>query len=112
MQRQGCLIPASGFREPEKPGREKGAAPWSYYSMKDGRPFFMAGLCAEAHDPATGEVADTHTLIITYANTVMRVHDRMPLILAADAARRWLVPGPLPHELLAPTQPNRCRHGG
>jgi hypothetical protein len=32
----------------------------------------------------------------------MRVHDRMPVILATDAARRWLEPGPLPAELLVP----------
>ena len=57
-------------------------APWSYYSMKDGRPFFMAGLWADAPDPATGEVADTYTVIITDANATMRVHDRMPAILA------------------------------
>ena len=48
VQRQRCLIPASGFWEPEKLAREKGVAPWSYYSMTDGRPFFMAGLWAEA----------------------------------------------------------------
>ena len=76
--------------------------PWSYYSMTDGRPFFMAGLWAEASDPATGEVADTYTLIITDANATMRVHDRMPVILATDAARRWIEPGPLPAELLVP----------
>jgi putative SOS response-associated peptidase YedK len=70
--------------------------------MKDGRPFFMAGLCAKAHDPATGEVADTYTMIITDVNAAMRVHDRMPAILATDAARRWIEPGPLPDELLVP----------
>jgi putative SOS response-associated peptidase YedK len=46
--------------------------------MQDGRPFFMAGLCAEAHDPATREVGDTYTVIITDANAAMRVHDRIP----------------------------------
>ena len=102
VQRQRCLIPASGFWEPEKPAREKGVAPWSYYCMTDGRPFFMAGLWAEASDPATGEVADTYTLIITDANATMRVHDRMPAILATDAARRWIEPGPMPAGLLAP----------
>ena len=96
VQRQRCLVPASGFWEPEKLAREKGVAPWSYYSMTDGRPFFMAGLWAEASDPATGEVADTYTLIITDANAVMRVHDRMPVILKTDVARRWIEPGPLP----------------
>ena len=62
----------------------------------------MAGLWAEASDPTTGEVADTYTLIITDANATMRVHDRMPVILATDAARRWIEPGPLPAELLVP----------
>ena len=65
VQRQRCLIAASGFWEPEKPARAKGSAPWSYYSMRDAQPFFMAGLWAEAHDPETGEVANTYTLIIT-----------------------------------------------
>ena len=32
----------------------------------------------------------------------MRVHDRMPVILATDAARRWIEPGPMPAELLVP----------
>ena len=32
----------------------------------------------------------------------MRVHDRMPVILATDAARCWMEPGPLPAELLTP----------
>ena len=41
----------------------------------------MAGLWSEVHDAATGEVADAYTLIITDANAVMRVHDRMPVIL-------------------------------
>ena len=56
VQRQRCLIPASGFWAPEKLAREKGVAPWSYYSMTDGRPFLMAGLWAEATDPGEGSV--------------------------------------------------------
>ena len=32
----------------------------------------------------------------------MRVHDRMRVILATEAARRWIEPGPLPAELLVP----------
>ena len=106
MAVEGRAAPAlpdpGGFWEPEKLAREKGVAPWSYYSLTDGRPFFMAGLWAEASDPATGEVADTYTLIITDANATMRVHDRMPVVLATDAARRWIEPGPLPGELLVP----------
>jgi putative SOS response-associated peptidase YedK len=102
VQRQRCLVPASGFWEPEKPARAKGVASWSYYSMADGRPFFMAGLWSDAPDPATGEVSDSYTVIITDANAAIRVHDRMPAILATEAARQWVEPGPLPPELLAP----------
>ena len=68
------------------------------------RTCFLAGLWAEAADRATGELADTYTLIITDANAIMRVHDRMPVILAMDAARLWIEPGPLPAELLVPYQ--------
>ena len=80
--------------------------------MKDGRPFFMAGLWSDAPDPATGEVADSYTVIITDANAAMRVHDRMPVILATDAARRWIEPGPLPAELLVPYPAEEMRLGG
>ena len=98
-------VPASGFWEPEKPAREKGVAPWSYYSMKDGRPFFMAGLWAEAHDPATGEVADTYTVIITDANATMRVHDRM----RGDAA---LGASPMPRRTAGSSRMQGCGAGG
>ena len=52
--------------------------------------------------PRPARLADTYTLIITDANATMRVHDRMPVILATDVARRWIEPGPLPAELLVP----------
>jgi putative SOS response-associated peptidase YedK len=75
--------------------------------MTDGRPFFMAGLCAKAHDPATGEVADSYTLIITDANATMRVHDRMPVILATEAARQWMEPAHCRASCWCPTRPRR-----
>ena len=94
---------------PMESARAPGSAPWSYYSMKDGRPFFVAGLWSEAPDPSTGEIADSYTMVIGEANAVMRVHDRMPAILGADAARRWLEPGPLPAELLVPYSPEEMQ---
>ena len=67
----------------------------------DGRAAVLhGGPVGRGVGPDHGEVADTYTLIITDANAVMRVHDRMPVILATDAARRWVEPGPLPAELL------------
>ncbi|SNB61647.1 Putative SOS response-associated peptidase YedK [Arboricoccus pini] len=101
LSRQRCLIPATGFWEPEKLAREKGTAPWSYYTMKDREPFWMAGLWSEEPpDPETGEVRDSYTLIIGDANQIMRIHDRMPVILTNEAARRWLGSGPLPADIL------------
>ena len=41
-------------------------------------------------------------MIITDANATMRVRDQMPVILATDAARRWIEPGPLPADVLVP----------
>src|SRR4051812_48286084 len=37
-------------------------------------------------------------MVIGEANAAIRVHDRMPVILGTEAARRWLEPGPLPAE--------------
>ena len=91
VQRKRCLVPASGFWEPEKPGRTPGQAPWSYYTMKDGRPFFIAGLWSDAPDMATGEITDSYTVVIVDANAAIRVHDRMrqswPPTRRASAAR-------------------------
>src|SRR3954465_15480012 len=70
--------------------------------MRDNRAFFVAGLWLDAPDPATGEVADSYTMVIGDANAAMRVHDRMPAILGTAAARRWLERGPLPPQLLVP----------
>ena len=36
-----ALCRQAAFWEPEKPARAPGSAPWSYYSMQDGRPFFL-----------------------------------------------------------------------
>src|SRR3954464_7878908 len=80
----------------------QGPSPWSYYSLTDVRPFFMAGLWSEVLAPATGEVGDAYTLIITDANAIMRVDDRMPVIPDNAVAQAWVEPGPLPAELLVP----------
>jgi SOS response associated peptidase (SRAP) len=62
----------------------------------------MAGLWSDAPGPATGEVADSYTLVIGEANAAMRVHDRMPVVLPNAAAREWPEPGPPRPGPLAP----------
>ena len=48
-----------------------------------------------------------YTWIITDANALMRVHDRMPAILGIDAARRWLEPEALRLAALLVLNPDR-----
>ena len=84
-------------------------APWTYCSLTDGRPFFMAGLWSEGRRRRPARSADTYTLIITDANATMRVHDRMPVMLGTDAARRWVEPGPLPPSCWCPIRPRTRR---
>ncbi len=97
-----CLVPSDGFFEPEKPGRGKGSAPWYYYTMRDGEPFLLAGLYSDTADPQTGEVTTSYTIITTEANAAIRVHDRMPAIIAAEDAAEWLFADAFPGHLLGP----------
>jgi putative SOS response-associated peptidase YedK len=59
---------------------------------RDGGLFTFAGLWECWHDPR-GEVVETCTILTTEANELMRpLHDRMPVILDAEAERLWLDP--------------------
>ena len=83
-----CLIPADGFYEWQ---RTNGAKQPYYIHMEDGRPFAFAGLW-ESWSKGEGEIR-TCTILTTGANALVgEVHDRMPVILAADAYDVWLDP--------------------
>ena len=58
-------------------------------------PIVAARACCSCRQDRS--VAAPHT-----RTRIMRVHDRMPEILATDAARRWIKPGPLPAGVLVP----------
>jgi putative SOS response-associated peptidase YedK len=84
-----CLIPADGFYEWQ---RTNGAKQPYYIHMEDGRPFAFAGLWESWSKGGEGEVR-TCTILTTGANALVgEVHDRMPVILAADAYDVWLDP--------------------
>lgn len=73
-----CLVPADGFFEWRREGRI--SQPY-LFRRPDGALFVMAGLCQAGRyvvltQRSEGEVAD--------------IHDRMPVVLDADQARRWL----------------------
>lgn len=100
--RRRCLVIADGFYEWERRG-PKARHPF-HITRTDGRPFAFAGLWATWHGPGD-ELLRTCTIVTTAANATMReLHDRMPVILPAEAEDAWLdaaTPEPLLRELFA-----------
>ena len=87
LRHRRCLIPADGFFEWKKEGKNK--RPFHIH-FKDRRPFAFAGLWSVWSGP-NGEELDSCTIITTAANEMMQqVHDRMPVILARNCYDEWL----------------------
>ncbi len=88
-RRRRCLVAADGWYEWRK--MPDGKQPFRFV-RPDRRPFGMAGLWEEWAD-AGGEILESCTVITVAPNPVAaEVHDRMPLILPADAYQLWLDP--------------------
>ncbi|HEX2852816.1 MAG TPA: SOS response-associated peptidase [Opitutaceae bacterium] len=98
VQKRRCLIPADGFYEWKKLD-EAGKLKQPYEIHRKGeRPFFFAGIFEEGN----GAEPQKCLLFTTRPNEVVApIHDRMPVILDGDAAKRWLKPGPLTAEEFA-----------
>ncbi|MEK7808669.1 MAG: SOS response-associated peptidase [Chloroflexota bacterium] len=93
LKRRRCLIPANGFYEWQKTGKEKTPM---YITLKDGSPFAIAGVWEQWRSPQE-DVIRSCTLITTTPNSLMEtIHDRMPAILNPKDYDRWLAPGELP----------------
>jgi putative SOS response-associated peptidase YedK len=99
-----CVVPADGFYE------WKGEQPF-WFHRGDGRLLLFAGLWD----------GDRFLVLTTEPNALLReVHDRMPVVLAADDAAAWLVEPsqkllrPCPDELLVAqpvsTRVNSVKH--
>lgn len=129
LKRRRCLIPANGFYEWLKTGKEKTPM---YITMKDDSPFAIAGLWEQWHMEKTSEVLEKASgkhqdsklrkfdairscaLITTTPNSLMeKIHDRMPAILNPKDYDRWLAPGELPemdlHHLLSPYSASKMK---
>lgn len=94
-----CLIPADGFYEWEAVANPAGGRarrqPWFFRPTAPG-PLAMAGLYAFWRDTTTPNATwlTTCTIITTNAtDAVGRVHDRMPMTVAAEDWAAWLDPG-------------------
>jgi len=120
LKRHRCIVPMDGFYEWQKlpaekvrPGRK--SQPHFIHRL-DGEPLAVAGVWSTWRDPAAGPDAPwlhSCTIVTTSANDTMApIHDRMPVILPADAWSTWLDPAnqdleqvggllvPAPNELL------------
>ena len=94
-QHRRCLVPADGFYEWEKQGATR--LP-HYFTLKEGRPFFFAGLW----QPETGATPAAFALVTTTPNALLgTIHDRMPVILGPNSGPAWLGDEPLAPTRLA-----------
>jgi len=87
LKHRRCVIPASGFYEWEKRGKDR--IP-HYIRLRGGGIMSLAGLWESWTSPE-GEVLESCTILTTGANSlVQRLHDRMPVILPRDGLGLWL----------------------
>jgi putative SOS response-associated peptidase YedK len=90
--RKRCLVPVESFYEWKREGTVR--QPYRIV-RRDGQPLALAGLWSGWKDPATETVRRTFTIITSTPNeAVATLHDRMPVIVTADAWDRWLDPAP------------------
>jgi putative SOS response-associated peptidase YedK len=86
LKSRRCLVLADGFYEWEKSGKAK--QPY-FIQMADERPFVFAGLWERW--AKSSPAIESCTIITTTPNVLVAdIHDRMPVILAEDAAKTWL----------------------
>jgi putative SOS response-associated peptidase YedK len=95
FRKHRCLIPATGFYEPDKVHftEKERPYPWYYFRFKDQEIFAFAGLYDVWTDKATGKEIHSYTLITTEPNEIVgRVHGRMPVILSKEDEETWINP--------------------
>lgn len=88
FERRRCVVPADGFYEWRREGRDK--TPY-WFHPEEGRILRFAGLYEKWRDKATGQELRTFAILTTAANDVVApMHDRMPVILAKRTLDMWL----------------------
>jgi putative SOS response-associated peptidase YedK len=87
-QHRGLLV-ADGFFEWHREGGRK--VPW-YFCMADRKPFAFGAIWS-VWESKDGARIESCAILTTSANALMApVHDRMPVIIAANAYDEWLSP--------------------
>jgi len=97
-----CLILADGFYEWRVEGEGKTAKKQPFLiKRQDGQPFAFAGMWDKVQ--IKGELVEAATILTsTPRGVAAQVHDRMPVILPAEARMAWLDPTARFRELLEP----------
>jgi putative SOS response-associated peptidase YedK len=99
--RRRCIVPIDNFFEWRKTTPPK--QPFAI-GMADGSAFGLAAIWENWKDPASGDYTRSFCILTCPANELIAtIHDRMPVILPANAYHRWLSPmEPDPSDLLKP----------
>jgi putative SOS response-associated peptidase YedK len=93
LRRSRCIVPATGFYEPDKEHGKKSLYPWHYFRLKREDLFAFAGLYDTWKDRQTGKELHSYTIITTTPNAVVGAyHHRMPVILHREDEAAWLNP--------------------
>ncbi len=94
FKRRRCLVPADGFYEWKRDGKEK--RPY-LIRLQGGGAFAFAGLWATWKD------VTSFTIMTTEPNEFMAdIHNRMPVILSLENHERWLDVEAAPADILKP----------
>jgi len=84
-----CLVPIDAFYEWRVQPGGKGKQPYAV-AMADGSPMVLAGLWERWRAPDAA-ILRSFTVVTTDANDLLRpLHDRMPVVLGAEAWAAWL----------------------
>lgn len=89
FRQRRCLVVADGFYEWQQPTGKGRRQPW-YVRLREGGLMAFAGLWDRWHRK-DGTLVESCTVIVTDANELLcPIHDRMPVILAAEDYDTWL----------------------
>ncbi len=94
FERRRCLIPADGFYEWKSIVGRRRKEPY-FIRMADGRPFAFAGLWEPPHPRDHGSTGSCAIVTTEPSELLLKVHDRMPVILSPQDYAAWLETGPL-----------------
>ncbi len=101
LRHKRCIVPATGFYEPDKINFSKPPFPWHYFQLKGQKIMGFAGLYDVWHDKQTGKEIRSYTIVTTTPNEMVgQFHDRMPVILEQELEDEWLNPDSVETEQL------------